>query len=245
LIPGLPPAIHLAALDAVDGTNAEARRRAEQGAPHLTLVWAREQLAGRGRHGRAWSSPRGNLYATLLLRPRQPVATWGQLSFVDAVALHQALLGHAPALAGRLRLKWPNDLLLDGRKLSGTLLEASASDWVVIGTGVNLASHPEGTDTPATSLAALGVALAPDALLPTYAEAQLAWLDRWEQEGFAPIRARWLEHAVGLGGAVTVRLAGQTLAGRFAALDESGALLLEQSGAVRRIEAGEVFLPAA
>jgi BirA family transcriptional regulator, biotin operon repressor / biotin---[acetyl-CoA-carboxylase] ligase len=245
LIPRLPAQISLVALDAVDGTNAEARRRAEQGAPHLTLVWAQEQLAGRGRRGRAWASPRGNLYATLLLRPRVPIALWGQLSFVDAVALRQALVAHLPELDARLRLKWPNDLLLDGRKLSGTLLEASGADWVLIGTGVNLASHPQGTETPATSLAAHGLTLAPEVLLPTYAEAQLAWFERWQVEGFAPVRARWLEHAIGLGGAVTVRLADKTFAGRFSALDESGALLLEQGSELRRIEAGEVFLPAA
>lgn len=241
----LPPAINLVALDAVDGTNAEARRLAQVGAPHLTLIWAREQLAGRGRRGRAWASPRGNLYATLLLRPQVATAVWGQLSFVDAVALRQALVALLPALEAGLLLKWPNDLLLDGRKLSGTLLEASGTDWVMIGTGVNLASHPEGTETPATSLAAHGLTLAPEALLPIYAGAQLEWFERWQTQGFEPVRQRWLAHAIGLGGPVTVRLAGQTLAGRFSALDASGALLLDQAGAVRRIEAGEVFLPAA
>lgn len=245
MTPSLPPAINLVALDAVDGTNAEARRLAQAGAPHLTLVWAREQLAGRGRRGRAWASPRGNLYATLLLRPRAPTAVWGQLSFVDAVALRQALVALLPSLDAGLRLKWPNDLLLDGRKLSGTLLEASGTDWVAIGTGVNLASHPDGTETPATSLAAHGLALAPEALLPIYAEAEIEWFERWQTQGFEPVRACWLQHAIGLGGAVTVRLAGHTLAGRFSALDPSGALLLEQSGEIRRIEAGEVFLPAA
>jgi len=245
VIAGLPPEITLVALDAVDGTNAEMRRRAEAGAPHLALVWAREQLAGRGRRGRAWASPRGNLYCTLLLRPRAPVAVWGQLSFVSAVALRQAVLEMAQGLESRLRLKWPNDLLLDGRKLSGILLEASGSEWAMIGTGVNLASHPTGTETPATSLVAAGVTTTPEALLPVYASALVAWYERWRAEGFAPVRTAWLAAAVGLGGTVTVRLADRSFAGRFAALDETGALLLEQPEGIRRVEAGEVFLPAA
>jgi BirA family biotin operon repressor/biotin-[acetyl-CoA-carboxylase] ligase len=238
VIPGLPAGITLIALDAVDGTNAEARRRAAAGAPDRTLVWAREQLAGRGRRGRHWASPPGNLYCTLLLRPLIPVRDWGQLCFVAAVGLRQAIAALAPAL--NPQLKWPNDLLLDGRKLSGTLLEASGADWVLIGTGVNLASHPDDT---ATSLAAHGIRLPPKRLLEAYMAALLPWIDRWQQEGFAPVRQRWLEHAVGLGQPITVRLADQELDGRFAALDPSGALILQQTDGTRRIEAGEVFLP--
>jgi len=245
VIAGLPAAIELVTLASVDGTNAEMRRRIEAGAPHLTLVWAEQQLAGRGRRGRAWSSPPGNLYCTLLLRPDPPVALWGQLSFVAAVALRDAILRLGPELEPRLKLKWPNDLLLDGRKLSGILLEASGSDWVMIGTGVNLDSHPEGTDTPAIALCDVGFPVTPAQLLPIYAEALLAWFDRWRHEGFAPVRARWLTGAIGLGRDITVRLADRSFAGRFAALDESGALLLEQPDGIRRVEAGEVFLPAA
>jgi len=238
---GLPAGITLVALDAVDGTNAAARRRAEAGAPDRPLVWAREQLAGRGRRGRRWASPPGNLYCTLLLRPRRPVRRWGQLCFVAAVALRQAIAAFAPALI--LQLKWPNDLLLGGRKLSGTLLEASGSDWVLIGTGVNLASHPDGLG--ATSLAAHGVELGPEALLEAYMAALLPWIDRWQQDGFAPVRQAWLRHAIGLGQPVTVRLADRELDGRFAALDPAGALILERPQGTCRIEAGEVFLPAA
>ena len=241
MTPGLPAGISLVALDAVDGTNAEARRRAEAGAPDRTLVWAREQVAGRGRRGRHWASPPGNLYCTLLLRPRVPVRLWGQLCFVDAVALRQAIAALAPAV--ELRLKWPNDLLLGGLKLSGTLLEASGQDWVMIGTGVNLASHPAGLR--ATSLAAHGVELEPRVLLEAYMAALLPWVDRWQQEGFEPVREAWLRHAVGLGQPVTVRLADRELDGRFAALDPAGALILERPQGPCRIEAGEVFLPAA
>lgn len=245
MIAGLPPDIHLVALATVDSTNVEMRRRIQGGAPHLTLIWAEQQEDGRGRRGRGWSSPPGNLYCTLLLRPEPPVALWGQLSFVAAVALRDAVLRLSPGIDARLKLKWPNDLLLDGRKLSGILLEASGSDWVMIGTGVNLASHPDGTETPATCLSDIGSVVTPAQLLPIYAEALLAWFQRWRHEGFAPVRARWLVGAIGLGGDITVRLADRSFAGRFAALDESGALLLEQPDGIRRIEAGEVFLPAA
>ena len=243
---GLPPEFSLVALGAIDGTNAEAVRRAEAGVAGGTLIWAREQTAGRGRRGRTWTSPPGNFYASLLLRPECAPADAGQLGFVTAVALREAILDAMPE-AGGIELKWPNDLLAGGRKLAGILLESRLTgsrrlDWLVIGTGVNVASHPEDAGRPATSLATLGGPPPVPVLLSAYGRAMAAWLARWREDGFAPVRLAWLRHAAGRDGRLQARLAGETIEGRFADLDETGALMLElPDGALRRVLAGEVF----
>jgi BirA family biotin operon repressor/biotin-[acetyl-CoA-carboxylase] ligase len=248
--PALDPEFHLVRLESVGSTNAEAARRAAEGAADGTLVWAGEQTAGRARRGREWRSPPGNLYCSLILRPAVPPRTAAQLSFVAALAVADALGAFAPEDAA-VRVKWPNDVLLAGRKASGILLESMPGpdglvDWVVVGTGINVASHPEDTEYPATSLAAAGVgAVDAGQVLEAYAHAIAVWRGRWEREGFGPIRAAWLGVATGLGDPVVVRLDHQSLEGWFAALDEDGALVLEMPGGVRRmIAAGDVFFPS-
>lgn len=244
--PILPPDFDLVALDSVDSTNAEAIRRAEAGAPGGTLIWARTQTAGRGRRGRAWTSPPGNLYATLLLRPDSVPGVAGQLGFVAGLALRQAIVETMPG-AGGTELKWPNDLVFEGRKLAGILLESRISsgrklDWLAIGTGVNVASHPEDSERPATSLAAIGAPPTVPALLSAYGRAMAAWLPRWRDKGFAPVRSAWLRHAAGRELLLQARLSDEVVEGRFADLDETGALVMElPDGATRRILAGEVF----
>jgi BirA family transcriptional regulator, biotin operon repressor / biotin---[acetyl-CoA-carboxylase] ligase len=247
--PLLPPFFTLVALECIDSTNEEALRRARAGAPEGTLVWAREQTGGRGRRGRAWSSPPGNLYLSLLLRPAVPPAQAAQLGFVAAVALAETLRACLPT-ERQLRCKWPNDLLINGAKVAGILPEAEASgrnvEALVLGMGVNLASHPADTPYPATSLRAAGSNVTVEALLESLAGGLQLWYRRWQAVGFAPIRARWLDFAAGLGQAIEVRLEGATLLGRFAALDASGALDLELAdGAHRLVTAGDVFYPAA
>lgn len=244
--PILPPDFDLVALESVDSTNAEAIRRAETGAPGGTLIWARTQTAGRGRRGRAWTSPPGNLYATLLLRPDSVPGVAGQLGFVAGLALRQAIVETMPG-AGGTELKWPNDLVFEGRKLAGILLESRISngrklDWLAIGTGVNVASHPEDAERPATSLAAIGAPPTVPALLSAYGRAVAEWLPRWRDEGFAPVRSAWLRHAAGRELVLQARLSDEVVEGRFADLDETGALVMElPDGATRRILAGEVF----
>ena len=245
---GLPPAYRLVALAETDSTNEEAKRLARQGAADKTLVWAVSQTGGRGRSGRAWVSPAGNLYLSLVLRPDCPVRRAAELGFVAAVALGAAL----DSLAGGLPLafKWPNDVLLRGRKLAGILIEADSSgsatvDWLVLGLGVNVNSHPEGTEFPATALTAEGVAgVSVEALRDAFARQFLALTDEWQRDGFPPTRRRWIARAVGLGGVISVRLPNATLRGKFIDLDADGALLLggEDGGPVRRITAGDVFL---
>ena len=158
--PQLASFYRLVALDEIDSTNAEAQRRAAEGAPAGTLIRAVRQTAGRGRRGRAWQSPPGNLAFSLLLRPAMKAATAATLGFVAGLAVAEAIDGLLPA--GRSsRLKWPNDLLVDGRKLAGILLEAAAGgsgpvDHLVVGVGVNIVAHPDDLPYPATDLQACG-----------------------------------------------------------------------------------------
>jgi BirA family biotin operon repressor/biotin-[acetyl-CoA-carboxylase] ligase len=244
----LDPFFRLAALDSIDSTNAEAARRATAGAPAGTLVWALRQTAGRGRRGRAWSSPAGNLYCSLLLRPAVSPPVAASLGFVAGLALAEAVDSLLPA-GRRSELKWPNDLLVDGRKLSGILLEAAASgpdrlDHLVLGVGVNVASHPEGLPYPATSLAAEGAGADAGATLSAFADRFLPAYRAWERDGFPAIRGAWLARARGLGQPIVVRLENAMLDGRFAALDEQGALLLEAAdGSRRTVTAGDLHFP--
>jgi BirA family transcriptional regulator, biotin operon repressor / biotin---[acetyl-CoA-carboxylase] ligase len=241
-------------LEAVGSTNDEARRLAEAGAPDRTVVWAREQTAGRGRRGRSWASPPGNLYCSVLLRPACPLRQAAQLSMVAGAALADALRRLGPPRDLAVTLKWPNDVLLGGAKAAGILLEAGGGGpgggcaWLVVGTGVNVASCPPADllPYPATCLAREGFERPTvEGLLAAYLAALDVWLARWLTQGFAPVRAAWLARAHGLGGAVTLRLvagAGGELRGRFAGLSEDGALQLSQEdGGLRRITAGDVF----
>ena len=242
----LPPGYALIPLDEAGSTNDEAKERAARGAPEGTVVWARVQRAGRGRRGRSWVSPPGNLYFSAILRPACEARSVAQLSFVAALAVLDLVDG---ALPGRARCKWPNDVLVDGGKVAGVLLESALGpggrvDWVVLGIGVNLASHPglEGP-VPSTSLSAAGApALAPEDALCSLLEALDQRRRQWETQGFAAVRSAWLARAHGLGGPVTVVNGERRLTGVFEALDEEGALVLAQPGAERlSIAAGDVF----
>jgi BirA family biotin operon repressor/biotin-[acetyl-CoA-carboxylase] ligase len=245
-LPLLPEGYWLRHHDSVGSTNDEAKALAQAGAAEGTLVWAGEQTSGRGRRGRLWLSPPGNLYLSLIMRPPVAPARAAQLGFVAALALADGL----GALCGPgldIRCKWPNDILAAGRKLAGILLESEIADndtidFVVIGTGANLASHPSGVEYPATSLAEQGYAgVAPEHLLQAYVQRFDSWARLWREKGFAPIRAAWLPRAVGRGEQIHVRLERATLFGRFLDLDEDGSLVLETPDGGRRIAAGEVF----
>jgi BirA family transcriptional regulator, biotin operon repressor / biotin---[acetyl-CoA-carboxylase] ligase len=243
----LPEGFVLCALDSVASTNDEAKRRAEEGAPGGLVVTAKEQVRGRGRYGRSWASPPGNLYASVLLRPDCPMARAAQLSLVAGLALADALEGIGPPGLD-VKLKWPNDVLIGGAKVAGLLLEGAArpdgsAAWVIVGSGVNVASCPEGTPYPATCLAGEGFGeLAPLAVLRPYLFALADGRKRWQRSGFEPVRKAWLERCMGLGGEIRLRLEGEEISGRFVDLSETGALLLEQAGGrLRTIAAGDVF----
>lgn len=244
--PRLADAYRLLSFAQLDSTNEEAKRQAGKGAPEGTLIWAREQTAGRGRRGRPWVSDVGNLYMSILLRPSRLAADSAQLGFAAALAVGETIVPRLP-LGTVLAYKWPNDVLIDGRKSSGILLESQAAgdgliDWLVIGIGVNLVSFPEDTEHPATSLAAAGAGMVtPETMLESIAERFLLWYRRWQEDGFPPLRAAWLARVRGLGEGIRVRLNGEEAHGRFAGLDEDGALLLEDGVTRRRIAAGDVF----
>jgi BirA family transcriptional regulator, biotin operon repressor / biotin---[acetyl-CoA-carboxylase] ligase len=247
--PRLPPGYVLHAFDRIESTNDEARRLAEQGVAAGVVVVAAEQLKGRGRHGRVWHSPPGNLYASLLLRPDCSIADAAQLSLVASLALAEALVGLAPPGAD-VRVKWPNDVLVRGAKAAGLLLESAAGAgervaWVVVGSGVNIASAPADTPYPATALSYEGFApLAPLDLLARYLGALDGWLARWRAGGFAAVRPAWLARGCGVGDQVRLRLATGELTGRFLDVTEQGALLVGQDGDRRRqITAGELIYP--
>lgn len=205
-------------------------------------LWVRadRQTAGRGRRARAWTSEVGNLFASTFAAPQLGEGAAQHLSFVAANALLDTAARWVPR--ERLSLKWPNDLLLDGVKVAGILLEGHAQG-VIIGIGVNLAHFPEGTERPATSLAAAGIAPpSPREACDTLAEAFAAHRHRWRTEGFAATRADWLASAAGLGKPIFARLGNADLAGTFEGVAEDGALLLRlPDGALRPIHAGEVF----
>ena len=241
-----PTGYGLKTFDVIDSTNEEARRLAVSGEPGPIWISSARQTAGRGRRGRVWESPSGNLAATLMLRPGRTATECAQLSFVAAIAVSDMLAGFAGK--AEILVKWPNDVLADGRKIAGILLESAsqggeAPGWLAIGIGVNLASHPQGTEFPATSLAALGASppTADDALL--HLAAHFAkWYEVWSVEGFPAIRDSWLARAAGLGKRIRARLSNEETSGVFEGIDENGALLLRESvGYVRSIPAGEVF----
>jgi BirA family biotin operon repressor/biotin-[acetyl-CoA-carboxylase] ligase len=246
LQPRLPPAYRLVRYDTVGSTNDEAKRLARAGAEEGTVVWALEQTAGRGRRGRVWVSPRDNFYASVIVRPDCSVNRAAQLGFVAALAVGDAL-GAAVGRLGGLSYKWPNDVLVHGRKIAGILLESELGEgpvpeFVVVGVGINLVCSPGNAEFPATSIAeqGLGRVLPADALVG-FAHHFQAWVERWRADGFAPVRRAWRARAMSLGEVIRVQLAAATLHGRFIDIDQEGALLLESAGELRHISAAEIF----
>ena len=222
-------------------TNADMLSLARSGIAEGVWLRAQRQTGGRGRQGRVWVSPPGNFYGSTVVRVRGSDPPAATLALVAAVAVEEAVGVYlAPHHA---QIKWPNDLLLDGAKLSGILLER-AGDAVVVGIGVNLAHYPADTERVATSLAADGAAPDPADFAETLAEAFARWLGIWRGQGLAPVRARWLERAHPVGTALTARLPdGSAIDGLFGGLDGDGALILRLAdGASRVIHAGDVFL---
>ncbi len=244
--PRVPAGYSVASFDAIDSTNEEARRRAAVGERGPLWICAKRQTAGRGRRGREWESPEGNLMATLLIAPGVTPPEAARLSFVAALAVHDLVASYATRSA--VKVKWPNDVLIDGKKVAGILLESSGDagvdvlPWVAIGIGVNLMHAPTAAQYPATFVGAHGPTPSPAEALAALAEAWETRFRTWRVSGFAAIRDAWLGVAAGLGQAIEVRLPGETLTGRFETLMPDGALsLLLPSGARRAITAGEVF----
>ena len=247
--PKLPSGYRLLKLETVDSTNAEARRRSAAGEPGPLWVWSSRQSAGRGRAGREWRSEHGNLFASLLITVACPLSVASQLALLAGLAAYDSIAKFLSEEAReQLLLKWPNDVLLGGEKVAGMLLESANGpqehrSTVVIGTGINLAHHPEELPQPATSLAAHGATVTPAAALEALGAATDTWLSRWsEGASFQSIRRAWLDRAGPTGGLLRVRLHNEETEGLFAGLDSGGALrLLMSDGVERRVAAGDVF----
>ncbi len=233
-----PPSWRLQTFEALDSTSTLCRTLAEAGEPERLAVVARRQTAGRGTQGRAWVSPPGNLFMSVLLRPTEPARSIGQFSLLAAVALADALSPYAD----RLRLKWPNDLIVDGAKLAGILAESAVDAggrlaWLVVGFGVNVATAPEVPGRPTVSL---GDRVHAEALVRPILDS----LDRWRlvrlRDGFGAVRAAWLARGPDLGSHIAVSSgAAGTVGGQFAGLDDEGRLLLSAGGRVRAFATGE------
>lgn len=231
-------------LGTVDSTNAEARRRADDGDEGPLWIAARRQTAGHGRRGRAWSMGEGDLAATLLAVTDRPPAEAAQVSFVAALAVADLVQAHVSG--EEVKLKWPNDVLVGGRKISGVLIESGKRKdgrlWMAVGIGVNLLHTPDDAERPATSLAAHRPPPDPDTALGQLAGRFAIWQRIWQDFGFEPIAEAWTQRAYGLGEVCTVRLGNEEVHGVAEGLDRDGALLLRLGdGAVRRISAGDVF----
>jgi BirA family biotin operon repressor/biotin-[acetyl-CoA-carboxylase] ligase len=237
--------VRLLAYEEIDSTNAEALRLLRQGERGPLWITAQRQSAGRGRRGRKWISVPGNLHASLLLTDPGPAEHWPQLSFVAALAVHDAVVELAPEIRPLMELKWPNDLLLSGAKFAGILIEGEGGEEagaVAIGIGVNCTAHPDGAAYPATDLAAAGAHLTAAALFAVLSVKMPGRLAQWNRgNGFATIRADWLARAAGLGESIRVALADRELAGRFEGLDDAGCLvLIAPDGSETVIAAGDV-----
>ncbi len=236
--PVLPDGWTLVERDSVGSTNDEAGLLAEAGAPEGTFVWAREQTGGRGRRGRRWASPVGNLYCSTVLRPECSAQRAAELGFVAALAVADVVQdGRA------VRVKWPNDVLVDGGKVAGILPESSIGqdghvEHVVLGIGINVAFAP---DLPEMRYTAAMLGGTVEAAIEGLTAGLARWLSEWRREGFAVIRAAWLERAGPLGLEVDVKLGEELVRGAFAGMDREGALLLETPAGPRRIVSGELL----
>ena len=234
-------------LRAVGSTNAEAMALAEEGDPGQLWITAAEQLSGRGRRGRDWSSPPGNLYASALVIDPGPPAHMGSLPLVLAVAVRDAIAALGLPDGVELKIKWPNDILLNGAKCCGLLLEsqnlADGRMAVVAGCGINIVSHPEPGLYRATALNREGIGATPAVLFAHLARSFDAALSLWgEGRGLAAIRERWVENARGIGEPITVNLANGRVEGLFEGIDADGVLLLRTGdGTTRRISSGDLF----
>jgi BirA family transcriptional regulator, biotin operon repressor / biotin---[acetyl-CoA-carboxylase] ligase len=233
--------------ESLDSTNEEALRQLATGAAPPLWIVADEQQRGRGRGGRLWTSPKGNLYATLLIRTSVPPSISTQLSFVAALAAHDATAARLPAeQISQLRLKWPNDVMLNGAKLAGVLLESMQAPSggglaVIAGAGINVSHAPQNMGRPTASLG-----LAPSAVEEVFRDLAAAFQRRlalWDEGlGFPRIREAWLSRALALNEAISVNLNGSAIRGKFLGVDPAGALQLETApGLVITVTAGDIY----
>jgi len=226
--------------DQLGSTNDEARRLADAGAAHGTVVHADQQTSGRGRLSRRWFSPPGNLYLSVVLRLSITPARNIESGFIAALAVADAVNAMLPRHV-RATLKWPNDVLVGGGKIAGILVEQSP-EASILGIGINVLHAPEHAPYQVATIVGSGGLATVDGTREQLLQALGHWLGVWEEHGFAPIRAAWLARAHMSGTDLGVRLADRFVTGRFAGIDSDGALLLDTAQGRARIIAGDVTL---
>lgn len=237
---------HLLTYDEVDSTNEEAKRLAIGGASHGAVIWSKRQTNGKGRQGRQWVSAEGNLFVSFLLSPPCDVARAPQLSFVAVLAALEALEPLLPP-GNKLECKWPNDLILNDRKVGGILLESFESEgkrWVVLGVGINVDSAPHANVRfPATSLHDAGVEIvSAKIVLSRLIHHFIERYNEWNYKGFTSVRARWMKHAWGIKKKLIVSLPDKQVQGIGKGIDREGALILTVRGRDVTVHAGDVSL---
>lgn len=228
-------------------TNDDLKELAEKGALEGTVIRADSQSMGRGRRSRPWVSPPGNLYMSLLLRPQVPSTVLSQLSFVSALALAKAVGSFLPT-THPLRLKWPNDLLYNAKKVGGILIESQSHDsqvidWVVVGMGLNLQSHPQGTTYPATDLfSETHLSLQPDHVMDTLLKTMDILYTQWLEKGFSLLREEWSKWAYGIGQEIQLVTDQKTLTGTYLGIDDQGSLKIKlEDTSIKTVRSGDVF----
>lgn len=229
----------------IDSTNKEAKRRIEEGAKSGLWITATEQTGGRGRGDRKWVSKPGNLYCSLIIDAGNDLQKSSQLTFVTSLAVRDTIEKFLKY--SDIKCKWPNDVLVEGKKISGILLETYSNShegnpFIIIGIGINIEHHPEVALYEATHINEHSDNNFCYADLFFILTEKIAhWLNIWHNEGFNMIRQEWMKHSMGLGKTITVRLPKQELVGRFVDLDSDGALKLDINGEIKLIHSGDIF----
>ncbi|MEZ5756978.1 MAG: biotin--[acetyl-CoA-carboxylase] ligase [Emcibacteraceae bacterium] len=229
----------------LDSTNKEAIRRLESGAASGLWITAGEQTGGRGRGGRFWVSEPGNLYSSLIYDCGKDIYTAAQLSFVSSLAVRETILEFLPD--SNVKCKWPNDVLLGNKKISGILLESHSKGLgspihIIIGIGINVVHHPEVTSYGSTHINEHGGQnVSPEDVFMVLSQKMAFWIEIWQNNGFEEIRKEWLNCCKGLNEMITVRTSDQEFIGRFIDLNSDGALKLETEAQIKLIHSGDVF----
>ncbi|WPY00245.1 Bifunctional ligase/repressor BirA [Candidatus Trichorickettsia mobilis] len=239
---------NLLIFDEIDSTNSEAIRLAKAGVTGNFVIWAQSQTAGRGKYSKKWYSEPGNFYASILLEKNIPIEIQPQLSFVTALAVYDTVIAIAKSanLTLTIGLKWPNDVLVDSKKIAGILLESiklSNSGYLIIGVGINLRSNPLDIDQPATNLFNFGIdQVGSDQTLHLFISFFEKYFSMWQQQGFMPIRQLWLKKANKLNKVITIDDGKNRISGRFQDIDLTGNIRIKLAcGQIYSLSAGEVF----
>lgn len=238
---------HLLSFDTIDSTNEEAKRLAANGGAHGAVIWAKEQTNGKGRSGREWQSLPGNLFVTVLLQPGCDIALIPQLTYVASLAAMNTIQDLLPEDC-EISLKWPNDVLINGKKIAGILLESfmvpdDDQRWVAVGVGMNVEESPGDVLFPATSLKEEGVEIiSAKIVLSRYVHCFVEAYNQWSRKGFTSIRRQWNSAAWSIGNQVRISLPHEEIEGVFKNIDLDGGLVIQISPTKKRvIHAGDMF----